>query len=226
MFGVSAVRGRVAVSWCALQAWCRRGSGLPVRSQISCWWKILPRPKKNFSPEFRDEAVKIVIETSRPIARVAKELGINEGTLGNWAGIYRREHAGEDGAAGRRPSAPGCASSRQAETRELKMENEFLKKAASLLRPRPSVTDRVRVHRPEYAVYQESDVEHVPSIVKMCRWMDVSRSGFYEWRNAPESATAKRRRQIIALIVAKSFDESDGTYGYRRVHADLAAWGV
>jgi transposase-like protein len=26
----------------------------------------------------------MVIETSRPIARVAKELGINEGTLGNW----------------------------------------------------------------------------------------------------------------------------------------------
>ena len=40
--------------------------------------------------------MKMVIETSRPIARVAKELGINEGTLGNWVGIYRREHAGED----------------------------------------------------------------------------------------------------------------------------------
>ncbi|HEY6787523.1 MAG TPA: transposase, partial [Trebonia sp.] len=49
-------------------------------------WKgvILTRAKKSFSPEFRDEAVKLVIETSRPIARVAKELGINEGTLGNW----------------------------------------------------------------------------------------------------------------------------------------------
>jgi transposase-like protein len=46
--------------------------------------KILPRPKKSFSPEFKDEAVKMVIETSRPIARVAKDLGINEGTLGNW----------------------------------------------------------------------------------------------------------------------------------------------
>ena len=34
--------------------------------------------------------MKMVIETSRPIARVAKELGINEGTLGNWVGIYRR----------------------------------------------------------------------------------------------------------------------------------------
>jgi transposase-like protein len=38
----------------------------------------------NFSPEYREEAVKMVIETSRPIAQVAKELGINEGTLGNW----------------------------------------------------------------------------------------------------------------------------------------------
>ena len=47
----------------------------------------MPRPKKSFSPEFRDEAVKMVIETSRPIARVAKELGINEGTLGNWVSI-------------------------------------------------------------------------------------------------------------------------------------------
>src|SRR5690349_24346226 len=59
----------------------------------------------------------------------------------------------------------------------------------------------------------------------MCRWMEVSRSGFYEWRNAPESATAKRRGKL-ALIVKKSFDESDGTYGYRRVHTDLVARGV
>jgi transposase len=39
---------------------------------------------KSFSPEFKDEAVKMVIETSRPVATVAKELGINESTLGNW----------------------------------------------------------------------------------------------------------------------------------------------
>jgi transposase len=40
--------------------------------------------------------VKMVIETSRPIARVAEELGINEGTLGNWVNVYLREHAGEE----------------------------------------------------------------------------------------------------------------------------------
>jgi putative transposase len=55
--------------------------------------------------------------------------------------------------------------------------------------------------------------------------MEVSRSGFYDWRNAPESATAKRRREL-ALIIRKSFGDSDGTYGYRRVHTDLVAWGV
>ena len=87
------------------------------------------------------------------------------------------------------------------------------------------MTDKFEFIDAEYAAYRESGDIHVPSVVKMCRWMEVSRSGFYEWRSAPESATAKRRG-IIALVVQKSFDESDGTYGYRRVHADLAAWGV
>jgi transposase InsO family protein len=87
------------------------------------------------------------------------------------------------------------------------------------------VTEKFGFIDAEYAAYQESDDEYAPSIVQMCRWLEVSRSGFYEWRGRPESATAKRR-QIIALIVKKSFDDSDGTYGYRRVHADLVAWGV
>jgi putative transposase len=87
------------------------------------------------------------------------------------------------------------------------------------------VTEKFEFIDAEYAVYRESDAAHVPSVVMMCRWMEVSRSGFYEWRKAPESATAKRRG-MLALVITKSFGESDGTYGYRRVHADLAAWSV
>ena len=71
----------------------------------------------------------MVIETSRPIAQVAKELGINPGTLGNWVNSYRREHAGEE---------PPLAIPERAElvelrrrTRELEQENLFLKKAAA-----------------------------------------------------------------------------------------------
>lgn len=62
------------------------------------------------------------------------------------------------------------------------------------------------------------------SIVKMCEWMEVSTSGYYEWLKRPQSATAKRREWLSQLIV-KAFHDSDGTYGYRRVHAQLARWG-
>lgn len=56
----------------------------------------LSRKRRNFTPEYREEAVKLVIETSRPVAQVARELGLVEGTLGNWVNAYRREHAGEE----------------------------------------------------------------------------------------------------------------------------------
>jgi hypothetical protein len=62
-------------------------------------------------------------------------------------------------------------------------------------------------------------------VVKMCSWLGVSRSGFYEWASRPESATARRRAELC-LLIQKAFDDSDGTYGHRRVHAQLARWGV
>lgn len=62
------------------------------------------------------------------------------------------------------------------------------------------------------------------TIVKMCEWLEVSCSGFYEWWRRPESATATRRARLCALI-KKAFDDSDETYGYRRLHAQLARWG-
>ena len=89
----------------------------------------MPERRKKYSPEFRQEAVKAVIETSRPIAQVARELGIVEGTLGNWVNAYRREHAGEE---------PQLTISERArlrelekEVRELRLKNEFLGKAAA-----------------------------------------------------------------------------------------------
>jgi putative transposase len=62
-------------------------------------------------------------------------------------------------------------------------------------------------------------------VAKMCRWLGVSRSGFYEWRARPASATEQRREEL-KMLVTRAFTESDGTYGYRRIHADLVAWGV
>ncbi|MCA1822213.1 MAG: IS3 family transposase [Pseudonocardia sp.] len=53
------------------------------------------------------------------------------------------------------------------------------------------------------------------------RWLEVSPSGYYEWRDRRASATVQRRQRLAALIQA-IFEESDSTYGYRRVHAALA----
>jgi transposase-like protein len=89
----------------------------------------LPRPKRNFSPEYREEAVKLVIETSRPVAQVAKEIGVHEGTLRNWVNAYRRDHVGDEPPLTMTDRARLAQLEREA--RELRMENEFLKKAAA-----------------------------------------------------------------------------------------------
>jgi transposase len=89
----------------------------------------MARAKKAFSPGYRDEAVKMVIDGSRPIVQVARELGINDGTLGNWVSVYRREHPVAE--------APLSFAERarlrelEAENRELRMRTEFLGKAAA-----------------------------------------------------------------------------------------------
>ena len=79
-------------------------------------------------------------------------------------------------------------------------------------------------------VYEFIDAEYAtsgaaPAITLVCRWLEVSKSGYYEWRSRPESATAKRREEL-KLLVGKAFEDSDGTYGYRRVWWQLARWGV
>jgi transposase len=73
--------------------------------------------------------VKMVIESSRAIAEVAREIQVNEGTLGNWVNKYRVEHADEE--------PPLSVSDRarlrelERENRELRLKAEFLGKAAA-----------------------------------------------------------------------------------------------
>jgi putative transposase len=79
-------------------------------------------------------------------------------------------------------------------------------------------------------VYEFIDAEYAtsaaaPAITRMCAWLEVSKSGYYEWRSRPESATAQRR-EGLKLLIQKAFDDSGGTYGYRRIWSQLARWGV
>ena len=46
--------------------------------------------RRKFDQDFKDGAVDIVLTTGRPVAEVARELGVHEGTLGNWVDKRRR----------------------------------------------------------------------------------------------------------------------------------------
>jgi transposase len=50
---------------------------------------IMGRTRRGFTPEYKDEAVKLVINTGRTVSTVARELGIQESTLGRWVHDFR-----------------------------------------------------------------------------------------------------------------------------------------
>ena len=54
----------------------------------------MPERRKKYDREFREGAVRIVEETKKPIAQVARDLGVNEGTLGNWVTRSRAAREG------------------------------------------------------------------------------------------------------------------------------------
>ena len=91
--------------------------------------RIVSNSRRKFSPEFREAAVREVIEKSRPVADVARENGLVAQTLGNWVSAWRIEHVDDE---------PVLTLSERArlkelerEVRELRMENEFLGKATA-----------------------------------------------------------------------------------------------
>ena len=89
----------------------------------------MSKVRKSFTPEYKEEAAKMVIEGSLPIASAARELGVNEQTLRNWVNEYRNSHAADE--------PPLTVSDRarlrelEKEVRELRLEKEFLGNAAA-----------------------------------------------------------------------------------------------
>ena len=82
--------------------------------------------RRKFSPQFKAEAVQMVIETGKPIAEVARDLGIGDGTLGNCVNAWRRDSPEADQSVS--PVERARVKELQDENRRLRMENESLKK--------------------------------------------------------------------------------------------------
>ena len=93
----------------------------------------MSKNRRSFTPEYKDEAAKVVVELSRPVASVAREFGLNE--LRNWVNTYRKAHAGEE---------PPLSISERARLRELEKE----------VRELPSSRSCRRVANPAGALFQ------------------------------------------------------------------------
>lgn len=86
------------------------------------------RHRREFTPEYKDEAVKLVINTGRTVAVVARELGINEATLGRWVNAQKVRCDGGDAPLSETERAE-LARLRK-ENSELRLDRAFLKKAS------------------------------------------------------------------------------------------------
>ncbi len=89
----------------------------------------MPEKRKKYDREFREGAVRIVEETKKPIAAIARDLGVNEGTLGNWVKVARESREGSSSL-----SKDDYAELKRLrdENAELRMERDVLKRSVVL----------------------------------------------------------------------------------------------
>ena len=137
----------------------------------------MPGKPRSHTPEFKEQAIKEVVDSSPPrtMTEVARGLDINDSTLGFWVKAYRRKLAGQ-----RLPSdMPDGETVRELErrVRGLGLGSVFLKKAASS-REGAAVSEKYEFIDAECATLPVEG--EAPTVVQMCEWLGVSKSGFYD----------------------------------------------
>jgi transposase len=89
----------------------------------------MSRNYRKYDEDFKQGAVALVVETGKPIAQVARELGINEGTLGNWCAKARGAAEGN----GELSETERAELARlRKENTELRMQRDVLKRSVAL----------------------------------------------------------------------------------------------
>ncbi|QIM16220.1 IS3 family transposase [Leucobacter insecticola] len=172
--------------------------------------------RKKYTPQFKADAVELVITSKRPIAQCAVDLGINEGTLGNWVRAWREEHP-EDETEGRGPVEWAKYQALQAENAELKREIEFLGKSQRLLRREATVTEVFSFIAAEKANYP---------VAWMCAKLRVSRASFYRWVKPSLPSPRRQRHEMLTGHVTRVYDAARGKAGRDQIWRILRGEGI
>ncbi|WP_369805911.1 IS3 family transposase [Amycolatopsis sp. M39] len=167
-----------------------------------------------YPEEFRRDAVALARSVSRPLAQVARELGVNHETLRTW--VRAADRADQAAATGGDVAERELRALRK-RVAELEKEKEILRKAAAYFAGDGSLTRSYRFisdHRGAYGV------------ARLCRVLDVRRPGFYEWLAAgPAREQRAAAEDRLAGEIAGIHAVHHGAYGSPRVTAELRRRG-
>jgi transposase len=95
--------------------------------------------RKKYTPEFREQAARLVIETGRPIAHVAAEIGVGEQLLGRWVRLAQQRAGGTD-------TDAVLDADERAELERLRKENAELRLDTQFNKSRESGSDSRLLH--------------------------------------------------------------------------------
>jgi putative transposase len=175
----------------------------------------MARPSR-YPDEFRRDAVQMALASKTSWAAVARRLGVKETTLRNWVHAHLAEQERAANPLWLKESEFEELRRLRREVKELKVEEEILREAASFFGAGDDPVCRFRFVAEYRGLY---------GVKRLCRVVRVSRSGVYAQakRAVPQRASADER---LATTISEIYTRSRRTYGSPRVHAELARQGV
>ncbi len=89
--------------------------------------------RKSYPEEFKREAVRLMETSGKPVAQLARDLGINDNNLYRWRGLY---------GSGFEAKTTGSVAEMEAELKRLRRENEVLRQERDILKKAMSIVSR------------------------------------------------------------------------------------
>jgi len=89
--------------------------------------------RRRYTEEFKREAVQLMETSGKPIAELARDLGINDNNLYRWRGLYGSQSQG---------NTNGSVAEMEAELKRLRRENEVLRAERDILKKAMSIVSR------------------------------------------------------------------------------------
>ena len=168
---------------------------------------IVSQQRKKYTPEYRHEAANLVIESERPIAHVAKEIGVAPGLLGRWIKNERERRGSSDGLSEADLRAETARLHR--ELAEARMNNQFLSKATAFFAAKQR-------EQKDSTKCSQSKANY--SIKLKASLLKVSRSGYYKWAHTQQKRLSGEDDRAafyndVDRQIHQIWSDSDEVYG-------------